>query len=465
MRGRDLAGVSVIVGGAGLAGLAAARELEARGAAVTVVEARGRVGGRVWTLRDKFAARQHAEAGADLIEGEQAHVLGLAKALGLQPVRILRAGFGFYGPDKRGTRRLHTGPSTFTTIGKYLGPLLEDFKLAEERWDSPVAAAIAGRSVMHWLDEIDAPAHLKGGVRALRGFFLADPEDLSLLPVVEQFAESSPAGRDHIYRIKGGNDRLATGIVQRLRGALLLNTMVRRVAQHDDRVTVTIEALGRPHTEISAEYFVCALPASTARGVIFEPRLPEPQQDAIAHLRYGCATRLLLQFDRRFWRRRGRPNAFGTDLETGAVWEGNEQQKGPQGILSFLAGGHASRGLQDILKTEGERGVADRIGWLGRRSRLLAAQTVVWDHDPLARGGYAYFDPGFNPLWRAWLARAHGRLVFAGEHTSVKYQGYMNGAIESGLRAAAEIAALNYSCTTSTSGSQVSGSCDTSVAR
>ena len=68
---------------------------------------------------------------------------------------------------------------------------------------------------------------------------------------------------------------------------------------------------------------------------------------------------------------------------------------------------------------------------------------MVWDHDPLARGGYAYFDPGFDPLWRAWLARASGRIVFAGEHTSIKYQGYMNGAIETGLRAAAEISALN----------------------
>ena len=120
-----------------------------------------------------------------------------------------------------------------------------------------------------------------------------------------------------------------------------------------------------------------------------------------------------------------------------------QQQKGPSGILSFLAGGGASRALQDIVHTEGERGVIERLGWLGRPSRLLAAQTVVWDHDPWARGGYAYFDPSFNPLWRAWLARAAGRVVFAGEHTSIKYQGYMNGAIETGLRAAAEISALN----------------------
>jgi monoamine oxidase len=135
--------------------------------------------------------------------------------------------------------------------------------------------------------------------------------------------------------------------------------------------------------------------------------------------------------------------AYGTDLDTGAVWDGNEQQKGPQGILSFLAGGNASHALQRIVRTEGERGVVQRIDWLGTPSRLLASQTVVWDHDPWVRGGYAYFDPDFNPLWRSWLARPAGRVVFAGEHTSVKYQGYMNGAIETGLRAAAEIAALH----------------------
>jgi monoamine oxidase len=358
-------------------------------------------------------------------------------------MRILRDSFGFYGPDERGARRVHAGPSAMARVGKYLGPEVKDFKLAEGRWDSAVAAAIGRQSVSAWLERSNAPRALKAGLRGMRGFFLADPEDLSLLPLVEQFAEAGPPGRTRLFRIKGGNDRLATGIAKRLRGAVLLDTMVRRVVQHDDRVTVTIEGLGQPHTEITAEYFVCALPASTARGVIFEPGLPEPQHDAMTHLRYGCATRLLLQFDRRFWRKRGRPNAFGTDLETGAVWDGNEQEKGPQGILSFLAGGNASRALQDIVHTEGERGVVKRIGWLGKPSRLLASQMIVWDHDPLSRGGYAYFDPGFDPLWRAWLARPSGRIVFAGEHTSIKYQGYMNGAIETGLRAAAEISALN----------------------
>jgi monoamine oxidase len=438
---KDLGGTTVIVAGAGLAGLSAARALEARGAAVTLVEARDRVGGRVWTLRDGFAERQHAEAGADLIENEQEHVKQLARELGLRPVRILRGSFGYYGPDARGVRRIHDSPGAFATLAKRLQPEIREFKLAEERWDSAVAASFARRSVADWLDAVGAPSNLRAGVRAFRGFFLADPEDLSLLPIVEQFAGGGTPGEGVILRIPGGNDRLTTLAAKRLRGAPLLDTAVRRIRRRKSDVIVTV-GTGDRTSELRANYVVCALPASTARDLIFDPPLPDPQHDALARLRYGCATRLLLQFDRRFWRARGRPLAFGTDLPIGAVWDGNEQQKGRAGILSFLAGGQASKALQELLRRDGVVGVAKQIGWLGRPSTIVTARAIAWDEDPWVRGGYAYFDPGFDPLWRAWLARPAGRIVFAGEHTSIKWQGYMNGAIESGLRAAAEVAAL-----------------------
>src|SRR5205809_3329767 len=102
----DLRGASVVVAGAGLAGLAAARDLVAHGATVAVLEARNRVGGRVWTIRDGFAERQHAEAGGDLIDASQEEIRLLAKELGLKLLPILRGSFAYMRLDKSGRPRI-----------------------------------------------------------------------------------------------------------------------------------------------------------------------------------------------------------------------------------------------------------------------------------------------------------------------------------------------------------------------
>jgi monoamine oxidase len=440
-RRKQLSGTRVIVAGAGLAGLAAARDLEADGAAVTVLEARDRVGGRVLTIRDGFAHGQHADVGGDLIEKEQDHLLALARSLRLDLVPILRGGWGFYGPDHRGRRSLSSAPRTFLETARRLVPEVRDFQLANGRWDSGVAVALARRSVADWLASGPRDPRLAAGLRGLRGFYLADPEDLSLLVLVEQFAGEEVPGRGEMFRIRGGTDRLATATAKALRGRVVLNAIVRRVRQDASGVRVTVDERGG-RREIEAEYCVLALPASTLRDVQFEPSLPEDQHRAIATLRYGHATRLLLQFARRFWLHGRRAKGFGTDLPIGAVWDGNEQQRGPEGILTLLAGGRASEELQQIIAREGERGAVERLTWLGKPAPLIASRTIVWEHEEWSRGGYAYFDPQFDPMLRAWLPRPAGRLFFAGEHTSDRWQGYMNGAVESGKRAAAEIRRL-----------------------
>jgi monoamine oxidase len=431
----------VIIVGAGLAGLAAARELERHGASVTVLEARDRVGGRVQTIRGLFKAGQHAEAGADLIEGEQEHVFNLAKAVGLRTVRILRRGFTYYGPDEAGRNRIWRGPGAWQETAKRLRAEVEQYKAAGERWDSGVAAAIGRQSVADWLHRIKAGRSFSLGVRAMRGFFLADPEDLSLLALVDQFAEGDTPGRGAIFRIAGGNDRLPQKVAQGLRTTVTLNARVRRIQQDAGRVTVTYDTRGQRQAA-SADFAIMAIPATTLRSIEFAPALPEPQQTAIARLRYGPATRLLIQFDRPFWRRANGQKGFGTPLPIGALWDASEHQRGSPGILMFLAGGQASNECRELLATEGIDGVIARLQWLGRPSRPIASWFTSWEDDPLARGGYAVFDPGFDPSLRDWLRRPAGRVMFDGEHTSLKWEGFMNGAIESGLRAAAEVRAL-----------------------
>jgi monoamine oxidase len=194
--------------------------------------------------------------------------------------------------------------------------------------------------------------------------------------------------------------------------------------------------------QITAEYVVVTLPATTLRRVEFDPPLHPDQWRAIVTLKYGAATRILLQFEQRFWKKFARPAAFGSDQPTGAVWDGNEQQSRSPGILTLLAGGRASAEARTIVKCEGWRGVTRRLAWMGRPSELLTAMSYTWERDVWAKGGYAVFDPAFDPALRDWLARPSGRVAFAGEHTSRKWQGYMSGAIESGRRAALEIAVM-----------------------
>jgi monoamine oxidase len=444
-----LKGVSVLVAGAGLAGLSAAHDLLAMGATVTVADARDRVGGRVLTIRDGFAEGQHAEAGGDLIDHEQGEIRELAQALGLKLTRILRGGFGYVRPDATGKPKIlaRSASRGWERMARAMSEVTKPYTLAERRWDTPITAAIARRSVASWLDEIKADADLRATATGLRGFFLADPDELSLIALVDQFSYGDSPAPTTIYRIEGGNDRLPAALAAALGDRLHLNTEVVALSHRGSTVRVSVKN-GRALSQINCDYAVLAVPATLLRRMPITPALPAQQHDAFSRLKYGRATKTLLQFSRRFWRAVGRPRAFGSPLPFGAVWDGNEEQRGRGGILALMAGGRASDATQAIVAKHGVRGLADALDWFGPHdAELVGSRQIVWEQDPFARGGYGYFDAAFDPALRAWLARPAGRLFFAGEHTSIKWQGYMNGAVESGRRAAAEIAATHLAST------------------
>jgi monoamine oxidase len=432
----------VLVAGAGLAGLTAAFDLVAMGAAVTVIEARDRVGGRVWTIREGFSDRQHAEAGGDMIDEAQTEIRDLAASVGLTLTRILRDGFGYVRPDKSGQPKIvaRSVQGGWQRLATELAPLVRRYRLSEQRWDSPIAADLARRSVSQWLDDERADDDLRAMATGLRGFFLADPEELSLLALVDQFASDQP-GPGNLYRIEGGNDRLPAALAAKLGDRVKLGSELVALSVRGRAVHASIRH-GRNVANLVADYIVLALPATTLRRVPIVPALPPHQHQAISTLRYGRGTKTLLQFDRRFWRAPRRPRAFGSPLAYGALWEGNEEQSGRPGILTLLAGGGASDATQLTIERDGIERFASGLEWLGSNgAQLTASRQIVWQSDPFARGGYAFFDSGFDPSLREWLARPAGRLFFAGEHTSMRWQGYMNGAVESGRRAALEIAA------------------------
>ena len=427
---------SVLVAGAGLAGLTAARSLIIRGANVTVIDARDRVGGRVLTFRQPFLDGEHAEAGADLIDESQAEICRLIREVGLRTARILPGGFTTVREDARGTRRI-AGSGGWEDLARRLRPEVRAFCVSEQRWDGGVAEALGRESVAQWLDRIDAARPLREVAVGLRGFFLADPDELSLLALTDQFAEEGAPGSEKMFRIIGGNDRLPDALARALGPRIHLRTILRRVTQTQGGLTAALDTNGRS-AESRFDYLVCAMPATTARDVVFEPELPELQRQAMSIVKYGAATKTAIQFDRAPWRMRGKPRAFGSALPIGAVWDGNEEQRGS--ILTLLAGGRASAATQAILAADGPAGIVRELSWMNLKTRALRGwQSLSWEREQWSRGGYAFFDTQFPPALRYTLARPFDRIFFAGEHTSLRWQGYMNGAVESGMRAAEEV--------------------------
>jgi monoamine oxidase len=180
--------------------------------------------------------------------------------------------------------------------------------------------------------------------------------------------------------------------------------------------------------------------AALAR-VEIRPSLPAPQEHAIRSLRCGCATKVIVQSARDLFAGR-RARAFATDTDLGAFWDSTAREKGESGkgaVVTFLGGGRVSRRLRARADAAPSR-LLDDLCWLGMAGApITATRVATWEDDPFAGGGYAYLDPAFDPSWRPLLSRRAGRLVFAGEHTSPDWQGYMNGAAETGLRAARQL--------------------------
>jgi monoamine oxidase len=186
---------------------------------------------------------------------------------------------------------------------------------------------MATLSLSEGLRQADAPQDVQPMARALRGFFLADPEEISVLPVVEQIARGGSPAQVEFFRIEGGNDRLAEALVGATPARLLLGHAIRSVSHALDRVSVAVTDNAGLTQQIEGDYLVMTLPASTLREVEIRPGLPDDQRHAIAKLAYGRATKVLVQspvclFDHRHAR------AFATDNHLGAFWDASEEESG-----------------------------------------------------------------------------------------------------------------------------------------
>lgn len=438
----------VVIVGAGLAGLRAADVLVQAGQAVVVLEARADAGGRVRTIRAPLDEDLHGEAGAIRVPDMHRRVRDLATRFGLSLIpfesgngaSVLRVGSRTVrlpeGIDALG-RALALAPgerglSPRALLLKYVGELpagMDDPALAPDAYAA--WRAIDAQTWPAWLGSRGASP---GAVAVMTAG--GDSRDLSALYVLRQFALLRNVRQ--YFKIQGGMDALPRALAGALGVVVRYDAAVVALDQTSGGVTVDYVEHGVRQT-MQASRVIVTTPFSTLRAMTVRPALSPSKAAAVAALPYFPATRILLQTKTRFWHAEGLSGTSRSD-QPAETWDAAYDQPADRGLIAATAGGALGRELAGLP--------ADRVV---ERGATLVTETFpamrtafdkgvvhAWAADPWARGAFAVFHPGQMSSMTPDLARPEGRLHFAGEHSSA-WMGWMEGAIESGERAAREV--------------------------
>jgi monoamine oxidase len=432
--------------GAGLAGLVAADELARLGHEVTVLEARGRPGGRIQTLRAPFADGLHAEAGALFVPNHHDLTLRYLRRFGL-PLAPALPPFEARLFYVRGRRVVSNWG---TEIEWPFGLTPEDRKLGRSgMWDKYVAEAPATLSP-EALDRMSAAellrsrgaspeaiALLRVGTLDMMGEGI---ESYSALQMLQRLALLQPAGRRSAsYAIRGGSERLPRALAAQLGGRIRYSSPVVRIEPGRACASVVVDARGR-RERLTADHVICTLPFSVLRHIEVAPPFSPQKARAIQELPYTSVVRVFLQFRRKAWTADNLFVLTSTDLPMKWLFEHTVNQPGGRGILEAQAFGADARRLARMAENDRIRFALSQVEQVfpAAGKDYERGTSKCWDDDPWARGAFAYFRPGRMLALLPHLARAEGRVHFAGDHTSAG-PGWMQGAVESGLRAAQEI--------------------------
>jgi len=444
---------SVVVIGAGMAGLCAAVELQEAGCEVTVLEARHRPGGRVRTRRD-LPEGLYVEEGATRFPDVHHYTMHYLDRFNLPLIT-------FNHPDVADILHLMSKdvvhhPWVPDAWPAELGLLPDEQALSleelQEHYLGPLLAELGDPLDPSWPSEelVAAYDHLglaqllrsrgasPGAIRALTlGFHVGEgPDSVSALWWLQAMALD--AGAKAAVKVAGGNDRLADAFANLLTDRIHYGRPVVGIDVDADGVTVHAEGLGGS-LNIRADYAVCTLPLPVLAGLPINPALPREQSEAIAAIPYASLSRVALQCRTRSWLARERSGFIHTDEFIPEIWDLTSGEPGTRGIVVGYCGGEQARIVTSMTPEERVQDTIERLQSLMPElpEQVEFGFSTCWDEDPWALGGGAWLRAG-DLARRPLLARPHGRLHFAGEGSS-HWPGWVQGAFESARSAVAAI--------------------------
>ncbi|MGK2932827.1 MAG: flavin monoamine oxidase family protein [Solirubrobacterales bacterium] len=437
----------VAVIGAGLAGLSAARAFEAEGVDVAVIEARDRVGGR--TVNEPIGDGKIVELGGQWVGPGQDRILELIPELGLETFKTFGDGLNLI--ERKGRVKQYSGtipkanPFALAEVGialKRIDRLAA--KVDRERpWESTIAE-LDGMTFGTWMRRNVRTSAARDLMRlAIEAVWAAEPEDISMLHIL--FYVRSAGSLDLLLdaeggaqdsRVLGGTQLISKRLAEGLRRPVSLESPARRILWSGDKVMVLADGL-----QVTAGEVVVALPPVLAGRISYEPALPAIRDGLTQRMIQGSVIKTMSIYPEPFWREQGLSGqATSADGPVSVVFDNSPPDGSPGVLLAFLEG-KAARDGGELSRPVRRQIVTDCLARLFGEEAANPERYLekVWADDEWSRGGYGgYFPPGAWTSYGKALREPIGPLHWAGAETASEWAGYMEGAIQSGRRAASE---------------------------
>ncbi|HLV98004.1 MAG TPA: flavin monoamine oxidase family protein [Ktedonobacterales bacterium] len=439
---------TVVIVGAGLAGLTAARQLHAQGVEVLVLEARDRVGGRTYTVPAQDGTP--IDLGGQWIGPGQERIAALAEAVGVTSFPTYDTGNNMI--FRAGARQIYSGaiplddPASSIELVQQmlvLNMLALEVPL-EAPWSAAEAAAWDAQTVETWLEQnVPAPQVREVLTLGVRSVFGVEPSDLSLLHFL--FYIHSAGNLNTLVSVtRGAQERHfhegAQGIANKVATALgervILNAPIHTVIQDERGVRVIGDTLA-----VTAERAILAIPPVLAGRLRYQPAMPALRDQLTQRMPMGSVIKVQCLYPTPFWRDEGWSGQIANNDGLVSITFDNTAESGAPGVLLGFVEGKAARIWGErSLEERRQAVIACLVNYFGQQAARPAEYLEkYWAADEYARGCYSgYMPPGVWTSYGRALREPVGRVHWAGTETATIWNGYMDGAVQSGERAADE---------------------------